>query len=149
MSGATSRNRCGMCTLDDPRLWYRRVLQRRRPPRAFLHGMRATCADNDWRPSTNCLQTGSDCIYPIPQQTLPSSEPGPSNRGDADADADANVNPGAQLTLAEPPLSPLINVLNDYVGGSFDALPERSKRLLRHCSFFGPLKPLITRTHGN
>ncbi|KAH6897230.1 hypothetical protein B0T10DRAFT_180450 [Thelonectria olida] len=80
---------------------------------------------------TNCLQTGSDCIYPVPQQqTLPSNEAGPSSRGDADVD----VNSGTQLTLAEPPPSPLINVLNDYVGGSFDALPERSKRLLRHFS---------------
>jgi hypothetical protein len=25
------------------------------------------------------------------------------------------------------------NALNNYVGGSFDALPEHSKRLLRHC----------------
>lgn len=37
------------------------------------------------------------------------------------------------MALVEPPAPGLINVLNNYVGGSFDALPEPSKRLLQHC----------------
>ncbi|KAK7428540.1 hypothetical protein QQZ08_004978 [Neonectria magnoliae] len=81
---------------------------------------------------TNCLQTGSECIYPVPQQSLPSNEASPSSSGSAsgsNVDADAE----AQMVVAEPAPG-LINALNDYVGGSFDALPESSKRLLRHFS---------------
>ncbi|KAH6998788.1 hypothetical protein BKA56DRAFT_627019 [Ilyonectria sp. MPI-CAGE-AT-0026] len=84
---------------------------------------------------TNCLQTGSECIYPVPQQSLPSNESSPSNSGSASGSGSGNVNIDieAQMVLAEP-ASGLIDPLNDYVGGSFDALPEPSKRLLRHFS---------------
>ncbi|KAF7544717.1 hypothetical protein G7Z17_g9742 [Cylindrodendrum hubeiense] len=80
---------------------------------------------------TNCLQTGSECIYPVPQQSLPSNESSPSSSGSNSGNI--NVNLEAQMALAEP-ASGLIDPLNDYVGGAFDALPEPSKRLLRHFS---------------
>ncbi|KAM5369299.1 hypothetical protein ACJZ2D_009120 [Fusarium nematophilum] len=91
-----------------------------------------------WRLSTNCLQTGSECIYPTPDQTLPSNESSPSpssSSGTAVAGPSVEVGAmGTQMTMAEPPAPGLINILNNYVGGSFDALPEPSKRLLRHFS---------------
>lgn len=37
------------------------------------------------------------------------------------------------MARIETPAPGMGNVLNNYVGGSFDALPEPSKRLLRHC----------------
>ncbi|KAH7162361.1 hypothetical protein B0J13DRAFT_517628 [Dactylonectria estremocensis] len=64
----------------------------------------------------------------VPQQSLSSNESSPSSSGSS-----LNTHVEAQMVLAEP-VSGLIDPLNDYVGGSFDALPEPSKRLLRHFS---------------
>lgn len=81
--------------------------------------------------STNCLQTGSECIYPTPEQPLPSNESSPSP-----SSSSSNVvlgSFGSQMARSEAPAPGMSNALNNYVGGSFDALPEPSKRLLRHC----------------
>ncbi|EEU46624.1 uncharacterized protein NECHADRAFT_38914 [Fusarium vanettenii 77-13-4] len=86
---------------------------------------------------TNCLQTGSECIYPTPEQTLPSNESSPSPSSSSSAagpSTELEAFGNSQMTLAEPPAPGLINILNNYVGGSFDALPEPSKRLLQHFS---------------
>ncbi|KAF4457449.1 hypothetical protein F53441_499 [Fusarium austroafricanum] len=78
---------------------------------------------------TNCLQTGSECIYPTPEQPLPSNESSPSPSSSSNV---AVGNFGSHLALTEPATPGPSNALNNYVGGSFDALPEPSKRLLRH-----------------
>ncbi|KAL2693773.1 hypothetical protein Neosp_000336 [[Neocosmospora] mangrovei] len=80
--------------------------------------------------------TGSECIYPTPEQTLPSNESSPSPSSSSSAagpSTELEAFGNSQMTLAEPPAPGLINILNNYVGGSFDALPEPSKRLLQHC----------------
>ncbi|KAI9166659.1 hypothetical protein HJFPF1_02773 [Paramyrothecium foliicola] len=72
--------------------------------------------------STNCLQSGSDCIYPSPEQ---------------DAQNRSESSPSQALCILDVSADPTISLnwsLNDYVGGSFDDLPEASKRLLRHFS---------------
>lgn len=81
--------------------------------------------------STNCLQTGSECIYPTPEQSLPSNESFSSPASSSNA---ALASFGSQMARLEPPSPGSSNALNNYVGGSFDALPEPSKRLLRHCT---------------
>ncbi|CAJ0553467.1 Ff.00g119790.m01.CDS01 [Fusarium sp. VM40] len=83
---------------------------------------------------TNCLQTGSECIYPTPEQPLPSNESSPSPSSSSTV---AVGSFGSQMSLAEPPTPGISNALNNYVGGSFDALPEPSKRLLRHLYSLG------------
>lgn len=66
--------------------------------------------------STSCLHSGSDCIYPpadqVPQQDLVPVE---AHRYIPTAAVNADSS------------------LYSYVGGSFESLPESSKRLLRHC----------------
>ncbi|KAF7548421.1 hypothetical protein G7046_g8684 [Stylonectria norvegica] len=93
--------------------------------------------------STNCLQTGSECIYPFSDQALPSNDATTSSASASSASAsgsgsascvDSNMPMAMSGAAAAAP--GLNNALNDYVGGSFDALPEPSKRLLRHFSQF-------------
>lgn len=75
--------------------------------------------------STNCLQTGGECIYasPAPDEPYqPESHEPPSPFA-----------PHMAVSVRSPALegpSPL----SDYVGGSYETLPEPSKRLLRHCT---------------
>ncbi|KAH7490459.1 hypothetical protein FOMA001_g2709 [Fusarium oxysporum f. sp. matthiolae] len=84
---------------------------------------------------TNCLQTGSECIYPTPEQPLPSNDSSPSPSSSSSNVALGSFGSQMALTESAAPASPgMSNALNNYVGGSFDALPEHSKRLLRHFS---------------
>lgn len=75
--------------------------------------------------STYCLQSGSDCIYPFPEQVVPSNAP-------LDAGCTSDDAGMGHLPLART-VPNFNSSLNDYVGGVFDDLPEASKRLLRHC----------------
>ncbi|KAF4121159.1 Fungal Zn(2)-Cys(6) binuclear cluster domain [Geosmithia morbida] len=73
---------------------------------------------------TNCLQTGDECIYsPLRQDGSPHGTDG-----------------GYALVKRDVPLGTIVSArtldmkspLSDYVGGSYEALPDTSKRLLRH-----------------
>ncbi|CVK88569.1 uncharacterized protein FMAN_04838 [Fusarium mangiferae] len=87
---------------------------------------------------TNCLQTGSECIYPTPEQPLPSNDSSPSPSSSSSNVALGSFGSQMALTESTAPASPgMSNALNNYVGGSFDALPEHSKRLLRHLHGLG------------
>lgn len=70
--------------------------------------------------STNCLQTGSECVYPFTEPALSS-----------------NASPSASTSEAETRTSTSTfnfeQTLNDYAGGSFHELPDGSKTLLRYC----------------
>ncbi|KAI6772658.1 hypothetical protein HG530_003616 [Fusarium avenaceum] len=68
------------------------------------------------------------------------TEPLPSNESSPSPSSSSSVavgSFGSQMSLAEPPTPGISNALNNYVGGSFDALPEPSKRLLRHLYSLG------------
>ncbi|KAH7328595.1 hypothetical protein B0I35DRAFT_22233 [Stachybotrys elegans] len=68
---------------------------------------------------THCLQSGAECNYP------------PTSRAQPDQSTSASE---GQLALVAP-TNPSC-ALSDYVGGSFDALPAASKRLLQHFSLY-------------
>lgn len=105
------------------------------PAHAYMDQLKVSWLTGHWHCSTNCLQTGSECIYPSPEQALPSSA---SSAGTSIASASGSNTPSLELQLQRQPIAaPLAGVpnpiLNDYVGGSFEDLPEASKRLLKHC----------------
>ncbi|KAF4999454.1 hypothetical protein FGRMN_2476 [Fusarium graminum] len=62
------------------------------------------------------------------QQPLPSNESSPSPPSSSSA---AVGSFGSQMQYTGPSTPGMSNALNNYVGGSFDTLPEPSKRLLR------------------
>jgi len=71
---------------------------------------------------TNCLQSGDECVYPSP----------PANSSEC-----TRIDLVAHLTMASlAPTQPGNRLLDSYVGGSYETLPEASKRLLRHFSKF-------------
>lgn len=70
--------------------------------------------------STSCLQIGNECIYQVTDE-LGSS--------DASSPKRAIIKNEAVIDVA----SALKTPLGDFVGGSYETLPEASKRLLRHC----------------
>lgn len=82
--------------------------------------------------STSCLQSGKECIYP--EQDPESRHSSTSELEIARTTSPAVPSPAAQTSLS------------DYVGGSYEVLPEASKRLLRHC---GSRQPSIDMLSAN
>jgi hypothetical protein len=80
--------------------------------------------------STSCLQSGNECIYPVTGEEIPLD--GSSDDGSIKDCALVRQSPAMGVTPG------LKTPLSDFVGGSYEVLPESSKRLLRHCKPWSP-----------
>ncbi|KFH49005.1 Sterol regulatory element-binding protein-like protein [Hapsidospora chrysogenum ATCC 11550] len=73
---------------------------------------------------TSCLQSGNECIYPVTGEEVPLD-------GSSDDGSTKDLVRQSPAMAGAPGLK---TPLSDFVGGSYEILPESSKRLLRHFS---------------